>query len=172
MMVFAFKRIRKTEKGKRIIDYIFIKIPIFGDLVQKASISRFARTLGILIKSGVPILDGLEITAKTSGNMIIEDAVLRAKKSIGEGRSIANPLRESKIFPPLVVHLVAVGEQTGKLSEMLLRIADFYEEEVDTKVSALSSILEPIMLVFVGAMIGAILIAMYLPIFNIASTIK
>jgi len=169
---FAFKKVRKIKRGKRILDRIFIKVPIFGDLVRKASISRFARTLGILIKSGVPILDGLDITARTSGNMIVEDAVLKAKRSIGEGRSIANPLRESGIFPPLVVHLVAVGEQTGKLAEMLERVADFYEEEVDAKVSALSSILEPIMLVCVGIMVGAILIAMYLPIFSIASTVK
>jgi len=169
---FAIRKIKKTRKGKLIFDTLFLKVPLFGDLMRKASISRFARTLGILVRSGVPILDSLDITADTSGNAVIEKALRESRKSIGEGKSIAQPLKESGVFPPLVIHLVSVGEQTGKLSDMLDKVATFYEEEVDAKVDALSSILEPIMLVFVGAIVGTILLAMYLPIFNIASTVK
>ena len=167
----AFRKYTKTAKGRKIYHGFLLKIPLIGSITRKAAISRFARTLGILVRSGVPILDGLQITARTTGNAIVEEAIMKARKSIGEGKTIAKPLRESGAFPPLVVHLVAVGEQTGRLSDMLDKIADFYEDEVDNAVGTLATVIEPVMLVVVGVMIGGILISMYLPIFNLASTL-
>jgi len=167
----AFRKYTKTAKGRKIYHGFLLKIPLIGSITRKAAISRFARTLGILVRSGVPILDGLQITARTTGNAIVEEAIMRARKSIGEGKTIAKPLRESGAFPPLVVHLVAVGEQTGRLSDMLDKIADFYEDEVDNAVGTLATVIEPVMLIVVGVMIGGILISMYLPIFNLASTL-
>jgi len=167
----AFRKYTKTSKGRKLYHGFLLKIPLIGSITRKSAISRFARTLGILVRSGVPILDGLQITARTTGNAIVEEAIMKARKSIGEGKTIAKPLRESGAFPPLVVHLVAVGEQTGRLSDMLDKIADFYEDEVDNAVGTLATVIEPVMLIVVGIMIGGILISMYLPIFNLASTL-
>lgn len=170
--VIAFKKAINTKKGKIGWHRFLLKLPIFGGIIAKSSISRFSRTLGIMIKSGVPILQALDITSKTSGNKVIEGAVLKARQSVSEGKTLSQPLKDSGVFPPMVTHLVAVGEETGKLSEMLEKLADFYDDEVDSAVSGLSSVIEPIMLVFVGTMVGAIMLAMYLPIFNLASTVK
>ncbi len=172
IFIVLFRRFLSSKKGRAIWDSFILRVIIFGPLVQKSSIARFARTLSILLTSGVPILQSLEITAKASGNYVISEAVMKARERIGEGKTIGGPLRETGIFPPLVVHLVTVGEQTGRLSEMLDRIATFYEEEVDAAVEGLSSIIEPLMLVFIGAIVGGILIALYLPIFKLGATIK
>ncbi len=170
--VFLFRKWKRTESGRRIWDNIVLRIPIFGGLIKKNAIARFTRTLGTLVNSGVSILDALEISARTAGNTVIERAILRARKSVGEGKSIAEPLKESKIFPPIVTQLISIGEKTGRLSEMLEKVSDFFEEEVDAATSALTSIIEPLMLVFIGGVVGGILLAMYLPIFNLASAIK
>ncbi len=170
--VYGFKRWKNSESGKKIWDRIILRIPIFGGLIKKNAIARFTRTLGVLVNSGVSILDALEISAKTAGNYVIEDAILKARKSVGEGKSIADPLRHSGVFPPLVTQLVEIGEKTGRLSDMLDKVSDFYEEEVDAATSALTSIIEPVMLVFIGGVVGGILLAMYLPIFNLASAIR
>jgi type IV pilus assembly protein PilC len=153
-------------------DAIFLKAPVFGSLLRKVAVARFTRTLGTMISSGVPILDGLEICAKTSGNMVLEKALMRTRAAIAEGRTIAEPLEASGVFPGMVVQMIAVGESTGAMDAMLSKIADFYDEEVDAAVTALTSLLEPIMMVFLGGTIGSILIAMYLPIFKIAGTIR
>jgi len=152
-------------------DALFLKIPIFGTLLKKVAVARFTRTLGTMISSGVPILDGLDIVAKTAGNMIIEEELQMTRQSISEGKTIAEPLRQSKVFPGMMVQMIAVGEETGSMEVMLNKIADFYDDEVDTAVSGLTAMLEPIMMVFMGGSIGTILIAMYLPIFTIADTI-
>ncbi len=172
ILVVLFKRLLGSKKGRAIWDSFTLRVIIFGPLVQKSAIARFARTLSILLTSGVPILQSLEITAKASGNYVIQQAVLKARERIGEGKTIGGPLRETGIFPPLVVHLVTVGEQTGRLSEMLDRIATFYEEEVDAAVEGLASIIEPLMLVFIGVIVGGILIALYLPIFKLGEAVK
>ncbi len=170
--VFLFRRWKRTESGRKIWDNIVLRIPIFGGLLRKNAIARFTRTLGTLVNSGVSILDALEISARTAGNTVIENAILRARRSVSEGKSIAEPLRESKIFPPIVTQLISIGEKTGRLSEMLEKVSDFFEEEVDAATTALTSIIEPLMLVFIGGVVGGILLAMYLPIFNLASAIK
>jgi len=144
-----------------------LSFPILGDVLRKASVSRFTRTLGTLISSGVAILDGLKITARTSGNRVIEDAIMASRASIAGGDTIAAPLKKSAVFPPMVISMIAVGEQTGGLDEMLTKIADFYDEEVDAAVSGLLSLLEPIMIVFLGVVVGGIVIAMFLPIFKL-----
>ena len=172
VLIVLFKKLLSTKKGKALWDSFILRVIIFGPLVRKSSIARFARTLSILLSSGVPILQSLEITAKASGNYVIAEAVMKAREKVGEGKTIGGPLRETGIFPPLVVHLVTVGEQTGRLSEMLDRIATFYEEEVDAAVEGLSSIIEPVMLLFIGVVVGGILIALYLPIFKLGTTIK
>jgi type IV pilus assembly protein PilC len=164
---YALKRYYATENGRRTIDAMILKLPIFGDLVTKAAVARFTRTLGTLISSGVPILDGLDITARTSGNAIIELAVLETRNSIKEGKTIAEPLEITEVFPSMVVQMVSVGEQSGALDSMLAKIADFYEEEVDRAVENLTSLLEPLMIVFLGVTVGGIVIAMYLPIFSL-----
>lgn len=168
----AFGQGRYRSKAFRYqTDALALKIPIFGDVIKKVAVARFTRTLGTMISSGVPILDGLDIVAKTAGNMIIEEELQMTRQSISEGRTIAEPLQGSKIFPGMMVQMVSVGEQTGSMEVMLSKIADFYDDEVDSAVGALTAMLEPIMMVFMGGSIGTILIAMYLPIFTIADTI-
>jgi type IV pilus assembly protein PilC len=170
--IFMFRRWHKTEKGRTTVDKFLLKTPVIGNVIRKTAIARFSRTLGVLISSGVPILHALDITAKTSGNMIIQTAIERVAKSISEGHNITTPLGESGVFPPMVVQLVAVGEQTGRLAEMLGKIADFYDEEVDAAVSAMTSLIEPIVIVLMGGVIGGLLIAMYLPMFDLIGAIK
>lgn len=167
----AFRRVRATEKGRYKIDEALLKFPVIGDILMKASVARFTRTLGTLISSGVPILDGLSITAKTAGNMVIHDAIVKTRSSISEGETISGPLRELGVFPPMVVQMIAIGEETGALDEMLAKIADFYEEEVDSAVEALTSIIEPVMIVFMGGVVGTMVVAMYLPIFKMVTVI-
>ena len=170
-VVIGIKKYYATPKGKMAIDRFLLKTPIFGDLIRKASVAKFTRTLGTLLSSGVPLLDGLSICAKTSGNKVIEEALLNARVSISGGKTIADPLSASQVFPKMVTHMIAVGESTGALDAMLGKIADFYEDEVDQAVASLTSLLEPMMMVFLGVVIGFIVIAMYLPIFTMASAI-
>ena len=169
--VIAVKKYYATPKGRMAIDKFLLKTPVFGDLIRKASVAKFTRTLGTLLSSGVPLLDGLSICAKTSGNKVIEEALLNARVSISGGKTIADPLTASQVFPKMVTHMIAVGESTGALDAMLGKIADFYEDEVDQAVASLTSLLEPMMMVFLGVVIGFIVIAMYLPIFKMASAI-
>jgi len=169
--VFFFKKYYATPKGNYQVDKIALKLPVIGDVIQKASIAKFTRTLGTLISSGVPILEGLGIVAKTSGNKVVEEAVMRARQSISEGKTIAEPLGKEKVFPPMVVQMISVGETTGAIDSMLGKIADFYDDEVDSAVATLTSMLEPLMMVFLGITIGTIVIAMYLPIFEMASIV-
>lgn len=168
-LVYAFKRYRGTQKGRKQTDALFLKLPIFGDLLKKTAVARFTRTLGTMISSGVPILDALEIVAKTSGNVIIEEILYEVRGSIAEGQTIAEPLSENDIFPGMVIQMIAVGEATGALDSMLEKIADFYDEEVDAAVEALTSMLEPLLMLFLGGSIGGLVIAMYLPIFGMAA---
>jgi len=166
---FLFRRYYKTDNGRHVIDRIVLKLPVLGMLMRKIAVARFCRTLSTLIASGVPILDGLEITARTSGNAIIEDAIMTTRKSIERGETISAPLRETEIFPAMVTQMISVGEATGALDAMLAKIADFYEEEVDTAVAGLLTLLEPIMIAFLGVVVGGIVIAMYMPIFDMIS---
>ena len=169
----AFSQARARSLGFRYkTDLLALHLPIFGNIIKKVAVARFTRTLGTMISSGVPILDGLDIVAKTAGNMIIEEELQQTRASISEGKTIAEPLRGSRVFPGMMVQMVAVGEETGSMEIMLSKIADFYDDEVDTAVGALTSMLEPLMMVFMGGSIGAILIAMYLPIFTIADAIN
>jgi len=168
---FAFVRFYKTSKGRTIVDDFALKAPIFGDLIRKVAVARFTRTLGTMISSGVPILEGLDIVARTAGNKTIQSAIESTRKSIAEGKSIASPMAESGVFPPMVVQMISVGESTGALDSMLSKIADFYDEEVDTAVETLTSMLEPMLMVVLGGIIGALVVAMYLPIFTMASAI-
>ena len=165
----ALRAYYRTEKGRETIDDYLLQIPVFGPLIKKVAIAKFTRTLGTMISSGVPILESLEIVAKTSGNRVIEKAILKTKMSIGEGKTIAEPLGASGLFPPMVVQMVSVGESTGALDSMLAKIADFYDDEVDTAVAALTSLLEPLLMVILGTIIGGLVVAMYLPIFKMAS---
>jgi len=169
--IFGIKKYYATPKGRMAIDKFLLKTPVFGDLIRKASVAKFTRTLGTLLSSGVPLLDGLTICAKTSGNKVIEEALVNARVSISGGKTIADPLTQSQVFPKMVTHMIAVGESTGALDAMLGKIADFYEDEVDQAVASLTSLLEPAMMVFLGVVIGFIVIAMYLPIFKMASAI-
>jgi type IV pilus assembly protein PilC len=169
--IVAIQRYHRTHRGRRVLDGALLKIPVIGMLLRKIAVSRFCRTLSTLTSSGVPILDGLEITAKTSGNAIIEDAVMAVRKSVEEGRTLSEPLAETKVFPPMVVQMINVGEQTGALDQMLSKIADFYEEEVDTAVAGLMKLLEPVMITILGAIIGTIVTAMYLPLYSILTKI-
>ena len=171
LMFFAFKFIYSRRRGRLFFDALFLKLPIFGPLLKKVAVARFSRTLSTMLSSGVPILDALEIVARTAGNVIVENEILRTKTSISEGRTIAEPLMESKVFPGMVCQMVAVGEQTGAMDTMLAKIADFYDEEVDAAVDALTAMLEPLMMVGLGGTIGGLLIAMYLPIFKIAEVV-
>jgi type IV pilus assembly protein PilC len=165
----ALKSYYATEKGRRVIDMIVLKMPILGNIMRKIAVARFCRTLSTLISSGVPILDGLEITAKTAGNAIVEDAIMVTRKSIERGETISVPLKETKVFPAMVTQMIGVGEATGALDTMLAKIADFYEEEVDTAVAGLLTLLEPIMIAVLGVVVGGIVIAMYMPIFDLIS---
>jgi type IV pilus assembly protein PilC len=169
---FAIKNYYKTADGKLVIDRALLKFPILGDVLRKSAVSRFTRTLGTLISSGVSILDGLEITAKTAGNRVIQDAIMASRSSIAGGDTIAAPLAKSQVFPPMVISMIAVGESTGGLDEMLSKIADFYDEEVDAAVSGLLSLLEPVMIVFLGVVVGGMVIAMYLPIFDMINAVQ
>jgi len=165
-------QIRRTERGRKITDAIFLKLPIFGVLLKKVAIAKFTRTLGTLISSGVPILDGLNITAKTSGNKIVEEEIMKVGKAVAEGKTIAEPMRDSKVFPPMVTQMIAVGETTGAVDTMLNKIADFYDEEVDSTTANLTAIMEPVLIVFLGVTIGFIVVSMYLPIFRLVTLIK
>ena len=166
---YLFRRYYATDAGRRTVDRALLRMPVLGVILRKIAVARFCRTLATLISSGVPILDGLEITAKTAGNAVIEDAVLVTRKSIERGETISAPLKETHVFPPMVTQMIGVGEKTGALDEMLTKIADFYEEEVDTAVAGLLTLLEPIMIAVLGVVVGGIVIAMYLPIFDLIS---
>jgi type IV pilus assembly protein PilC len=163
---------RRTEKGKKIIDSILLKLPIFGTLLNKVAVAKFTRTLGTLVSSGVPILDCLDITAKTSGNKVIEYSILDVRKEVVGGKTLAEPIKKAKVFPPMVTHMVAVGESTGALDAMLSKIADFYDDEVDAAVSNLTAMMEPVLMIFLGTTVGFIVVAMYLPIFKLITLIK
>jgi type IV pilus assembly protein PilC len=169
--ILAYKRFYATEQGEKVIDRIKLRLPVLGDLLRKAAIARFTRTLGTLISSGVPILTGLEITARTAGNKVIQEAVLATRASIREGETIAAPLRQSAVFPPMVVQMIAVGEETGALDEMLNKIATFYDDEVNTAVDTLTSIIEPIMIVVMGLLVGGMVVAMYMPMFKLINVV-
>ena len=169
--VVAIRQTYKTDNGQLGIDRLLLNIPILGDLLRKAAVARFTRTLGTLVSSGVSILEGLEITAKTAGNRVIHDAVMSSRASIAGGETIAGPLKESGVFPPMVVQMINVGEQTGGLDEMLSKIADFYDEEVDAAVEALLSAMEPVMIVVLGVVVGGMIVAMYLPIFDMINAV-
>ena len=171
-IVIAIRAFYKTDNGRLVIDKMLLGMPILGDLQRKSAVSRFTRTLGTLVSSGVSILEGLEITAKTSGNRVIHDAVMGSRASIAGGETIAGPLKESGVFPPMGVPMINVGEQTGGLDDMLSKIADFYDEEVDAAVEALLSAMEPIMIVVLGVVVGGMIVAMYLPIFDMINTVK
>ena len=169
---FGFRSLYRWKPGRREIDDIALKLPIFGPLIRKVAVARFTRTLGTMITSGVPILDALDICAKTAGNMTIEAAITKVRTSISEGRTIAEPLAETKVFPPMVVQMISVGEATGALDTMLNKIADFYDDEVDSAVGSLTSLIEPILMVGLGGVVGGLVVAMYLPIFTIANTLQ
>jgi type IV pilus assembly protein PilC len=166
------KRYYATSSGKLNIDRMLLRFPVLGDVLRKSAVSRFTRTLGTLISSGVSILEGLEITAKTAGNRVIQDAIMESRASIAGGESIAAPLQKSQVFPPMVISMIAVGEQTGGLDEMLSKIADFYDEEVDAAVSGLLSMMEPVMIVFLGVVVGGMVVSMYLPIFDMMNAVQ
>jgi type IV pilus assembly protein PilC len=171
VIVFAFKRFYKTEKGRLIVDSLMLKAPIFGDLLKKVAVAKFSRTLSTMMSSGVPIMEGLAIVSKTSGNVVVENALLKTRQSIAEGRSIAEPLAETGIFPPMVVQMISVGEATGALDSMLSKIATFYDDEIDVAVDNMTALLEPVMMVFLGGVVGGMIIAMYLPIFKLAAVV-
>ena len=171
-LIYALKRYYATYRGRRVIDGIVLKLPVLGDIMKKIAVARFCRTLATLTASGVPILDGLEITAKTAGNAVVEDAIMGVRKSVEAGRTIAEPLGETKVFPSMVVQMIGVGEQTGALDAMLNKIAEFYEEEVDNAVTGLMKLMEPVMIAILGTIIGTIVIAMYMPMFDLISKIN
>jgi type IV pilus assembly protein PilC len=170
--IFAMRSYYRTENGKSTIDALLLRIPIFGPLIRKVAVARFTRTLGTLVQSGVPILEGLRITATTAGNKVVEKAVLQCRTSVTAGKTVVEPLKLSGVFPPMVTQMISVGEQTGALDAMLSKIADFYDDEVNTAVNTLTSLLEPIMIVFLGGVVGGLVIAMYLPIFKLVTLIK
>ena len=171
-IVVGIRAYYRTEGGRSLIDALVLKLPVFGTLIRKVSVARFTRTLGTLVSSGVPILEGLRITARTAGNRVVERAVLETRASVTAGKTLAEPLKASTVFPPMVVQMISVGEQTGALDAMLNKIADFYDDEVDTAVTALTALLEPMMIVFLGVVIGGLVIAMYLPIFRLVTLVK
>ena len=171
-LAFAFRAWVQWPKGRQQWDSFTIRTPIFGPLIRKVAVARFTRTLGTMISSGVPILDALEVVAKTAGNSVVEKAIRYTKEKISEGKTIVQPLAETKVFPPMVVQMIGVGEATGAMDQMLTKIADFYDDEVDAAVAALTSMIEPVMMVFLGAVVGGFLVAMYLPIFSIAGSVK
>lgn len=169
--IITFMRLIKTTKGQKIWHRVQLKLPMFGMLLKKVAVSKFTRTLGTLVKSGVPIVQALEIVAKTSGNTVVEEAIVNAKNSIKEGESITNPIRECGIFPPMVVQMISVGEETGAMDEMLIRVADFYDDEVETAIEGLTSMIEPLLMVFMGVTIGAIVVAMFMPMFEMGGLV-
>jgi type IV pilus assembly protein PilC len=168
-LIYGLKRYRRTASGRKQIDTLLLKLPIFGELLKKTAVARFTRTLGTMIGSGVPILDALEIVARTAGNVVIEEIIYEVRSSIAEGQTIAEPLSENDVFPGMVIQMISVGEATGALDTMLEKIADFYDDEVDAAVAALTSMLEPLLMLFLGGAIGGLVIAMYLPIFGMAA---
>lgn len=170
-LIFAFKKYYATPQGRLTVDKLVLRLPVFGDLIRKASVAKFTRTLGTLITSGVPLLEALSICAKTAGNKVIEGVLMDARVSISGGKTISDPLARSETFPKMVTHMIAVGESTGALDNMLGKIADFYEDEVDQAVTNLTALLEPMMMVFLGVTVGFIVVAMYLPIFTMANAI-
>jgi len=170
-LVYSLRKYYKTPNGQLRIDQVLLRMPVLGDMLRKSAVSRFTRTLGTLISSGVSILDGLEITAKTAGNRVIHDAIMESRASIAGGDTISSPLQKSAVFPPMVISMIAVGEQTGGLDEMLTKIADFYDTEVDTAVGGLLSLMEPVMIVFLGVIVGGMVVAMYLPIFKLGAVV-
>jgi type IV pilus assembly protein PilC len=172
LLVMLFRRYYATYNGRRVVDRTILRLPILGVIMQKIAVARFCRTLSTLISSGVPILDGLEITARTAGNAIVEDAIMMVRKGVESGLTVAQPLKESGVFPPMVVQMIAVGEQTGALDAMLSKIADFYEEEVDQAVANLLTLMEPVMILFLGVTVGGIVISMYLPLFDLISKLS
>ncbi len=171
VLVVGFKRIYATKRGREVIDELALKLPVFGILIRKVAVAKFSRTLGTMISSGVPILDGLEIVAKTAGNKTVEKAIYQVRASISEGKTIAEPLEKSGVFPPMVCQMIAVGEQSGAIDTMLNKIADFYDDEVDDAVANLTSMMEPLLMLFLGTTVGGLVIAMYLPIFKLAGTV-
>jgi type IV pilus assembly protein PilC len=172
LLVIGIGQIRRTKRGRDVTDRMLLRLPVFGMLLRKVAVARFSRTLGTMLSSGVPILDGLDIVAAASGNTVIEKALREVRASIAEGRPVADPLQETKVFPSMVTHMIAVGESTGALDKMLHKIADFYDEEVDVAVDALTSLLEPLLIVFLGVTVGGLLVAMYLPIFQLADVVS
>jgi type IV pilus assembly protein PilC len=171
-MVWGVKRYYATDNGSMVIDSMMLKWPIIGMLIRKVAVARFTRTLGTLIASGVPILEALRITARSAGNRVVEKAVMQARAAVSTGRTLAEPLKSTPVFPPMVLHMISVGETTGALDAMLNKIADFYDDEVDSAVSALTSLLEPLMIVFLGVVVGGLVVAMYLPIFRLVTLVK
>jgi type IV pilus assembly protein PilC len=167
----AIRYAYRTDNGRMAIDRFMLRVPVFGPLIRKAAVARFTRTLSTLVSSGVPILDALSITSRTTGNRVVEEAIIEARSSIAQGKTIAEPLIESKVFPPMVCQMIAVGETTGALDSMLSKIADFYDDEVDNMVANLMSLLEPAVILFLGVVIGGLVVAMYLPIFRLGSVI-
>lgn len=167
----AFKKFYNTDKGREIFDKFVLKVPIFGELLKKVAVAKFSRTLSTMLGSGVPIIEGLDIVSRTAGNKVVESALQETKRKISEGKTIAEPLEEMGLFPPMVVQMIAVGENTGSLDSMLTKIADFYDDEVDAAVSAMTSLLEPMLMIFLGGVVGGMIVAMYLPIFKMAGTI-
>jgi type IV pilus assembly protein PilC len=168
---FGIRKYYATANGRKVIDQLLLKAPIVGPLIRKVAVAKFTRTLGTMISSGVPIMDGLEIVAKTAGNKVVEEAIYKVRQSISEGKTIAEPLSASGVFPPMVVQMISVGEATGAMDAMLNKIADFYDDEVDDAVGALTSMMEPLLMVFLGTAVGGLVIAMYLPIFKLAGTV-
>ncbi len=172
-LIWGFRRWKASDRGQRVWDHIKLKLPMrLGPVVQKIAVARFSRTMATLVSSGVPILQAIEITGKTSGNTVIEDAMLDVKESVRSGESIAKPLSRATVFPPMVTHMISIGEETGALDSMLNKVADFYEDEVDSTIKSLTSILEPIMMLFVGGIVGLIVISMYLPMFNMMNLVE
>jgi type IV pilus assembly protein PilC len=167
----ALRYAYRTDQGRMMIDRFMLRVPVFGPLLRKAAVARFTRTLSTLVSSGVPILDALSITSRTTGNRVVEEAIIEARNSIAQGKTIAEPLIDSKVFPPMVCQMIAVGETTGALDSMLSKIADFYDDEVDNMVANLMSLLEPAVILFLGVVIGGLVVAMYLPIFRLGSVI-
>jgi type IV pilus assembly protein PilC len=170
-LVIGIPAVRRTDRGREVTDRMLLRMPVIGPVLRKIVVARFTRTLGTLLSSGVPILDALDICARTAGNRVVQQGILRARDKISEGHDMATPLAESKVFPTMVVQMIGVGEQTGAMDQMLQKIADFYEEEVDAAVAGLTSLIEPVMMAFLGVVVGGLIVAMYLPIFNLAGTI-
>jgi type IV pilus assembly protein PilC len=169
LVVVGLKQYYKTPAGRLMLDTLILKIPVIGDMLRKVAVARFCRTLGTLTSSGVPILEGMDITARTAGNMVIQNAIMKSREAVEQGRNIAGPLAETKVFPPMVIQMVGVGEATGALDAMLSKVADFYEDEVDNAVAAMTAMMEPLIIAILGGVIGFIVVAMYMPIFNLAN---